>query len=130
MTKFLDMFKPILKGNFGLTDEAIYKSIQHGGQFIPVYGGTQEHVTTDRFVSEYGKTKYDEPITIFTGDGIIISLDGSSGCMTYVTVNNRFALNHHAGFFQLKEEAKQVIDPEFFTLFFEKQIQEASKRRF
>ena len=125
MTEFLDIFKPIQKGNFGLTDEAIYRSIQHGGQFIPVYGGTQEHTTTDRFVSEYGKTKYDESITIFTGDGIIISLDGSSGCMTYVMAK-RFALNHHAGFFQLKEDAKQVIDPEFFSLFFEKQLQEAS----
>ncbi|MCJ7430011.1 restriction endonuclease subunit S [Candidatus Bathyarchaeota archaeon] len=125
MTEFLDIFKPIQKGNFGLTDEAIYRSIQHGGQFIPVYGGTKEHTTTDRFVSEYGKTKYDGSITIFTGDGIIISLDGSSGCMTYVMAK-RFALNHHAGFFQLKEDAKQVIDPEFFSLFFEKQLQEAS----
>lgn len=126
MTKFIDMFTPIRKGNFGLTDEAIYKSIQHGSKFVPVYGGTQEHVTTDRFISEYGKTKYDEPITIFGGEGIIISLDGSSGSMTHITANNRFALNHHAGLFQLKEEAKQVIDPEFFTLFFEKQLQEAS----
>lgn len=125
MTKFLDIFTPIQKGNFGLTDEAIYKSIQHGGQFVPVYGGTQEHNTTDRFVSEHGKTKYDEPITIINGDGIIISLDGSSGCMSYV-ISRRFALNHHAGFFQLKEQAKQSVVPEFFSLFFEKQLQEAS----
>jgi restriction endonuclease S subunit len=125
MTKFLDIFTPIQKGNFGLTDEAIYKSIQYGGQFVPVYGGTQEHNTTDRFVSEYGKTKYDEPITIFNGDGIIISLDGSSGCMTYV-ISRRFALNHHAGFFQLREQAKQSVVPEFFSLFFQKQLQEAS----
>ncbi|GAI28705.1 unnamed protein product, partial [marine sediment metagenome] len=125
MTKFLDIFAPIQKGNFGLTDEAIYKSIQHGGQFVPVFGGTQEHKTTDRFVSEHGKTKYDKPITIFSGDGIIISLDGSSGCMTYIT-SKRFALNHHAGFFQLKEQAKQLVVPEFFSLFFEKELQEAS----
>ena len=125
MTKFLDIFTPIQKGNFGLTDEAIYKSIQHGGQFIPVYGGTQQHETAERFASEYGKTKYDEPITIFSGDGIIISLDGSSGSMTYVT-SKRFALNHHAGFFQLKEDAKQVVVPEFFSIFFEKQLREAS----
>jgi restriction endonuclease S subunit len=125
MTKFLDIFTPIQKGDFGLTDEAIYKSIQYGGQFVPVYGGTQEHNTTDRFVSEYGKTKYDEPITIFNGDGIIISLDGSSGCMTYV-ISRRFALNHHAGFFQLREQAKQSVVPEFFSLFFQKQLQEAS----
>ena len=126
MTKFLDMFTPINKGDFGLTDEAIYQSIQHGGQFIPVYGGTQRHVVTDRLVSEYGRTKYDKPITIFNGDGIIISLDGSSGCMTYITADNRFALNHHAGFFQLNEAAKQVVDPKFFALFFEKPLQEAS----
>jgi hypothetical protein len=125
MTKFLDIFKPIQKGNYGLTDEAIYKSIQYGGRFVPVYGGTQEHTTADRFVSEYGKTKYDKPVTIFSGNGIIISLDGSSGCMTYVTAK-KFALNHHAGFFQLKEDAKQAVDPEFFSLFFEKQLQEAS----
>ena len=125
MTRFLDIFTPISKGNFGLTDEAIYKSIQCGEQFIPVYGGAQEHNATDRFVSEYGKTKYDEPITIFDGDGIIISLDGSSGCMTYVR-SKRFALNHHAGFFQLKEKPKQSVIPQFFSLFFEKQLQEAS----
>lgn len=125
MTKFLELFTPIKKGNFGLTDEAIYKSIQHGGKFVPVFGGTQEHYTTDRFISELGKTKTDEPITIFNGDGIIISLDGSSGCMTYTT-SKRFALNHHAGFFQLREEARQSVIPEFFRLFFEKQLQEAS----
>ena len=97
MTKFLDIFTPIQKGNFGLTDEAIYKSIQCGGQFIPVYGGTQEHNIAYRFISEHGKTKYDEPITIFNGDGIIISLDGSSGCMTYKTPE-RFALNMRDSF--------------------------------
>ena len=125
MTKFLDIFTPIKKGNFGLTDEAIYKSIQHEGQFIPVFGGTQEHNAADRFIPEHGRTKYDEPITIFNGDGIIISLDGSSGCMTYV-ISRRFALNHHAGFFQLKEEAKQLVIPEFFSLFLKEQLQEAS----
>lgn len=126
MTKFLDMFTPIRKGNFGLTEEAIYKSIQHGGRFIPVYGGTQQHVTTDRFASEYGKTKHDKSITIFNGTGIIVSLDGSSGSMTFIDSNDGFALNHHAGFFQLREDAREVVVPEFFALFFEKQLQEAS----
>jgi restriction endonuclease S subunit len=125
MTKFLDIFTPIHKGNFGLTDEAIYKSIQSGGSFIPVWGGTQEHITVERLVSENGKTKYDEPITVFSGDGIIISLDGSSGWMTHVT-RKRFALNHHAGFFQVNEEAKQSINPDFFSLFYTKQLQEIS----
>lgn len=35
-------------------------------------------------------------------------------------------MNHHAGFFQVKEEAKHLVDPEFFSLFFEKQLQEVS----
>jgi len=125
MTKFLDVFTPIKKGNFGLTDEAIYKSIQHGGSFIPVYGGTQEHVTADRFVSERGKTKYDEPVTIFSGDGIIISLDGSAGSMTFIQ-NKKFALNHHAGFFRVKENAETIVNPKFFSLFYEDQFTEAS----
>ncbi len=125
MTKFLDVFTPIKKGNFGLTDEAIYKSIQHGGQFLPVFGGTQDHITAERFVSEIGKTKYDKPITAFNGDGIIISLDGSAGSMTHVS-SGRFALNHHAGFFQVKEGMSKSVIPEYFSLFFEKQLQEAS----
>jgi hypothetical protein len=124
MAKFLDMFSPIQKGNFGLTDEAIYKSIQYGGEFIPVFGGTQEH-EIDRFVSEFGKTIYDESITIFDGEGIIISLDGSSGSMTYRT-SGRFALNHHAGFFKLSQSATIPIILKFFSLFFEKQLQEIS----
>jgi hypothetical protein len=125
VTKFLEMFTPIQKGNFGLTEEAIYKTIQQGGQFIPVYGGTKQHTTTDRFVSDSGKTKYEQPIMVFEGDGIIISLDGSAGCMT-CTPSKKFALNHHAGFFHVKDDAKDIIIPEFFSLFFQGQLQEES----
>lgn len=125
MTKFLEMFTPIEKGNLGLTDEAIYKAIQQGGDFVPVYGGTQDHDSTTRFVSEHGQTKYDEPITIFNGNGIIVSLDGSAGCMTHVATK-RFALNHHAGFFRLKDNAQQFVVPEFFSVFLERQLQEVS----
>lgn len=118
------MFEPIQKGNFGLTDEAIYKSIQQGGNFIPVWGGEQKHVEKTRLVSENGKTKYGEPITIFNGEGIIISLDGSVGCMTYVR-NERFGLNHHAGFFKVRNGSEYLIDPKFFSLFYEAQLREA-----
>lgn len=45
--------------------------------------------------------------------------------MTY-TESKRFALNHHAGFFRVKESANNQIIPEFFSLFFEKQLREAS----
>lgn len=124
MTKFLEMFDPVQKGDFGLTEEAIYKSIQHGDNFIPVWGGSQEHTGEERLVSENGKTKYNDPITIFNGTGIIISLDGSAGSMTFVR-NGRFALNHHAGFFEVKKDTEKLIDPQFFALFYEARLKEA-----
>ncbi len=103
MTQFLEIFSPIQKGNFGLTDEAIYKSLQSSGEFIPVYGGTEEHLP-ERFISENGKTKYDDPITIFEGNGIIISLDGSSGYMTWVTTS-QICLKSPCWFLQAKRES-------------------------
>ncbi len=123
--KFLDLFEPIQKGNFGLTDEAVYKSIQYDVSFIPLWGGEQEHIEEKRFVSENGRTKYNEPITIFQGSGVIISMDGSAGSMTYVK-NKRFALNHHAGFFRTKKGTENLVEPEFFSLFYAKQLAEAS----
>ena len=124
--KFLELFEPVVKGDFGLTDEAIYKSIQHGGEFVPIWGGNKEHRTIDRLVSIFGKTKSNKPITIFVGEGIILSLDGSSGCMTYKPAGQKFALNHHAGFLKIKNDAQQKIDLEFFSIFYQKQLQELS----
>jgi restriction endonuclease S subunit len=123
--KFLDLFEPIQKGDFGLTDEAVYKSIQYNETFVPLWGGEQEHTVENRFVSIKGRTKHNEPITIFQGIGVIISLDGSAGRMTFVK-NKKFALNHHAGFLRIKGGAENLIDPEFFSLFYEKQLVEAS----
>ena len=125
MTKFLDVFEPIQKGDYKLTDEAIYKSIQRGGEFIPIWGGNQDHSIPDRYVSEDGRTKANKPITIFEGEGIIISLDGSAGNMTYKK-DERFALNHHAGFLKVRNGAEKLIIPEFFALFYQKQLQEIS----
>ena len=121
--RFLDLFRPIQKGDFGLTDEAIYKSIQAGGEFIPIWGGNKNHNLIERRVSVNAKTKQNKPITIFEGEGIIISLDGSAGSMTYKQ-NQKFALNHHAGFFKIKKP--KIILPEFFALFYQKQFQESS----
>jgi hypothetical protein len=114
--RFSQVFEPVRKGDFGLTDEAIYRSIQHGPPFVPVYGGSEGHVELTRQVSEKGRTLYDEPVTVFEGEGIILSLDGSAGHMTY-TKGRRFALNHHAGFLRLREGARDKVDPEFFSLF-------------
>jgi len=125
MTKFLEMFEPIRKGDFGLTDEAIYKSIQSGKPFIPIWGGNRDHSTPDRMVSINGKTNTGKNITVFKGEGIIISLDGSAGSMTFKK-EQTFALNHHAGFFKVKSDATNKILPEFFVNFFGTQLMNES----
>lgn len=114
--KFLDVFNEIRKGDYALTDEAIYHSLQNGDRLIPLYGGNQEHRKTDRQISVTAKTKRGIPITIFSGEGIIISLDGSAGSMTY-KCNEQFSLNHHAGFITLRKDAKDKICLEFFALY-------------
>lgn len=46
--KFLDVFNKIQKGDYALTDEAIYHSLQNGDELIPLYGGNKSHNKTDR----------------------------------------------------------------------------------
>lgn len=117
--KFLDVFNEIKKGNYALTDEAIYASLQNGDELIPLYGGNKEHFTTERKISVSAKTKKGTPITIFSGEGIIISLDGSAGSMTYKN-GERFALNHHAGFITLRKDAIDKVNLEYFSIFLQK----------
>ena len=124
--KFLEVFDPIVKGDFGLTDEMIYKSIQHGDEFIPVWGGGKSHSKISKMASTHAKTKKAAPMTIFNGCGIIISLDGSAGSMTYKPDSQKFALNHHAGFFRVKRGSKKTIDPNFFVIFCAEQLKELS----
>lgn len=114
--KFLEMFNPVEKGNFALTDEVIYNSIQNKDELVPLYGGNKSHEKASRYVSVSAVTKEGKAITIFNGEGIIISLDGSSGSMTYKN-GERFALNHHAGFITVKGEG--IVRLEFFALFFQ-----------
>jgi restriction endonuclease S subunit len=116
--KFLDLFNEITKGDFALTDEAVYASIQNNDELVPLYGGNKEHSFTDRKVSISAKTKKGNQITIFSGEGIIISLDGSAGSMTYKK-GEKFALNHHAGFITLKPEMRNRVSIKYFALFFQ-----------
>lgn len=55
--KFLDVFNEIEKGNYSLTDEAIYASLQNNDELVPLYGGNKEHRTTERQISISAKTK-------------------------------------------------------------------------
>lgn len=114
--KFLDVFNKIEKGNYALTDEAIYASLKNNNELIPLYGGNKEHLATERRISITAKTKKGTPITVFSGDGIIISLDGSAGSMTYKS-GEKFALNHHAGFITLKKDAVDKVNLEYFSIF-------------
>jgi len=125
MTAFLDIFEPIKKGDYGLTDQAIYWSIQKSNDFIPIWGGNQEHNTLNRFVSKNTTTKKGKPLTIFNETGIIISLDGSAGSTTFKK-NQEFALNHHAGFIKIKNSSNIKLIPEYFALFYQNQFKETS----
>lgn len=114
--RFLDIFNEIQKGDYALTDEAIYHSLQNEDELIPLYGGNKSHNKTDRKISIAAKTKRGMPITVFSGAGIIISLDGSAGSMTY-KCGEQFSLNHHAGFITLRDDAKNEVYLEFFALY-------------
>ncbi len=116
--KFLEIFNEIEKGNYALTDEAIYSSFSEDIDMIPIYGGNQDHRKVERKISIKAKTKKNQPITVFDGEGIIISLDGSAGCMTYKS-GEKFALNHHAGFITVRKEHQKEVNLEYFALFFQ-----------
>lgn len=115
---FLDVFNEIQKGDYALTDEAVYGSLQNNDELIPLYGGNKNHTSTERRISINAKTKKGEQITVFSGEGIIISLDGSAGCMTYKN-GEKFALNHHAGFITVKEDTVKKVCLPYFALFFQ-----------
>ena len=123
--KFLDVFNEVEKGNYALTDEAIYASINNSDEMIPLYGGNKEHLSTERKISISAKTKKGIPITVFHDEGIIISLDGNSGSMTYKN-GEKFALNHHAGFITLRKDAKNKVNLEFFAIYMQNFYQNIS----
>ena len=121
--KYADIFSPVRKGNHGLTEEFIYRSMTRGNALIPYWGGNREHIIPEGFVDEQTRTREGKPITVFEGEGIIISLDGSAGSMTHKN-GVRFALNHHAGFLSAKNE--NIVDLEFFAWCYQDQLVEAS----
>lgn len=114
--KYLDLFNPIIKGSHGFTDEAIYSSIKNGDKILPLYGGNSQHRYTERYVSNKTVTVDGKEARIFKGEGVVISLDGSAGCMTYKS-GEEFALNHHAGFMTLNETGKKKVNLRFFSIF-------------
>lgn len=88
--KFLQVFNEVKKGNYALTEESIYASLQSGNELVPLYGGNKEHISREKMISVNTKNKKGNPVKIFSGEGIILSLDGSAGSMTYKTMRNLF----------------------------------------
>jgi hypothetical protein len=121
--KYSEIFNPVAKGNTGLTEEFIYRSISRGNSLVPYWGGNRDHYIPEGFLDEQTRTKHNEQVTIFEGEGIIVSLDGSAGSMTYKK-GIRFALNHHAGFITPKKQ--NGVDLEFFAWAFRDQLAEES----
>lgn len=119
---FLKLFYPIEKGNYRLTEQAVYNSLKHDEEMVPLWGGQQSHDNQIQFVSTKGKTLDNKPVKIFEGDCIIISLDGSAGSMTYKPKYEKnkkikFALNHHAGVLRGRDET--LINIEYFKYRYE-----------
>lgn len=114
--KFLQVFNEVKKGNYALTEESIYASLQSGNELVPLYGGNKEHISREKMISVNTKNKKGNPVKIFSGEGIILSLDGSAGSMTYKN-NEKFVLNHHAGFITLRDDAEKEVCLEFFAIY-------------
>jgi len=120
--KFLDLFYPVEKGNYRLTEQAVYNSLKYNEEMIPLWGGQQSHNDKTQFVSKKGKTIENKSIKIFEGDCLILSLDGSAGSITFKPQfqNNekiQFALNHHAGILKCRDE--KILNIEYFKYRFE-----------
>ena len=81
--KYHDLFHPLEKGIFGLTEHYIYNSLNDKDELVPLWGGNASHDEEEIFLGVNAKNKFGEDVKIFEGDCIIISLDGSAGSMTY-----------------------------------------------
>lgn len=115
---FTELFT-VTKGSSGLTEEAAYMGYGSRASLIPMFGGNETHITPTMYVARDMKTVSGSPIRIFKGDGIILSMDGSAGSMTYIDSRElpEFTLNHHAAWLEIKETAIHSVSPKYFAIF-------------
>lgn len=115
---FMDLFT-VTKGSSGLTEEAAYMGYGSRASLIPMFGGNETHSTPTMYVARDMKTVKGSPIRIFQGDGIILSMDGSAGSMTYIDKRKvpEFALNHHAAWLEVKKGALGAVSLKYFAIF-------------
>lgn len=117
---FDELFHPLEKGTSKFTEYAIYRSLEIEGDLVPLWGGNQEHESINQYVSINAKNKDYEPIKIFEGECVIISMDGSAGCMTFKAKGEKFALNHHAGVLRCKDKSK--VNLQYFKYRYENDL--------
>jgi len=119
---FEEIFDDPAKGSSGLTKVAMYESILQGPPYIPKWGGQIRHDVVEERVSRQGRNNKGKPIRVFRGECLILSLDGSAGCMTYKPEKEagqpvEFALNHHAAVLRPKES--DLVDLRYFKYRYE-----------
>lgn len=120
--RFSELFYPLEKGSYRLTEQAAYNSLKYKSEMVPLWGGQQSHIVENQFISIKGKTLHNKDIKIFDGGCLIISLDGSAGSITYKPERIdgkeiKFALNHHAGVLRCRDNS--ILDIEYFKYRFE-----------
>lgn len=90
----------IIKGNQGLTEAMIYRSLDLS-KGIPVYGGG---ASVPRFKASKDLTRSNNnKATVFLAPAIVVSMDGSSGNVTYVK-SGEFFCNHHGAVLKPKRK--------------------------
>jgi len=105
----------INKGTGGFTEEAIYHSMPtEGHEQIPVFGGEETHFKPRKYVDENAENKHHKKVNYFSGECLILSMDGSAGCMTYKSEGEKFTLNHHAASLMIKPNYKEKINLKWF----------------
>jgi hypothetical protein len=84
------LFKPVEKGDTGLTEAMIYQSVSPNGS--PVYGGGRG---VPRFKADDSLERDNGmPATKFTAPALLVSMDGSSGSVQVIETGSFFC-NHH-----------------------------------
>jgi len=124
---FLNIFNEPEKGTNALTEEAIYHAMPtKGHEQIPVYGGEKSHIRPRKYIWEKAKNKHYKPVKYFNGECLILSMDGSAGCMTYKPKGEKFTLNHHAACLTIKETYQDKINLKWFKHEYQNTMKEAA----
>ena len=111
------------KGTGGFTEEGIYHAIPlDGHSFIPFFGGEKVHKFAEKFVREDAKNNKGIIVKYFSGECLILSMDGSAGCMTYKPNGEKFTLNHHAATITIKPTYKKKINLKWFKHEYQKTL--------